>query len=293
MPATRSTITTADGRTLEYLEVGPADGPVLLFHVGTPNAATDYTMITEAASALGLRTICYSRPGYGTSTPRPGRRVADAVDDVTDLLDQLSVAQFRTLGWSGGGPHALACAALLPERCRAAALLASAAPYLAPGVDFMAGMGEENVEEFGAAVAGRDRLTGYLEPLIEHFAGVTGETVADGLDTVLSGVDRAALTGLLAEQIAEGLRRAVLTGIAGWCDDDLAFVQDWGFDLGRIAVPVAVWQGRQDRMVPFAHGQWLAAEIPTAEPHLYPEEGHISLVARSDEILADLLRLGS
>ena len=157
----------------------------------------------------------------------------------------------------------------------------------------MDGMGQENIEEFGAAIAGREQLTAHLEPLIEHFAGLTGDTVAEGLAGLLSGVDQAALTGILAEQIAQSMRRAVLTGIEGWRDDDLAFVQDWGFDPSRIGVPVAVWQGRQDRMVPFAHGQWLAAEIPTAEPHLYAEEGHLSLLGRSDEILADLLSLNS
>ncbi|HJQ02975.1 MAG TPA: alpha/beta hydrolase [Jatrophihabitans sp.] len=292
MPATFSTITTADGRTLEYLTTGPIDGQALLFHVGTPNAATDYAAITEAAAALGLRTICYSRPGYGGSTPLPGRRVADAAADVRDLLDQLSVTEFWTLGWSGGGPHALACAALLPERCRAAALLASAAPYPARGIDYMDGMGQDNIEEFDAAIAGWDELTGYLRPLIGDLAGVTGGGVAESLAGLLSGVDRAALTGALAEQLADGMRRAVQTGMAGWRDDDLAFVQDWGFELGRIGVPVAVWQGRQDRMVPFAHGQWLVAQIPTAEPHLYTEEGHFSLVARCDDILADLLKLG-
>src|SRR6185312_5441108 len=129
--------------------------------------------------------------------------------------------------------HALACAALLPERCRAAALLASVAPYPARGIDFLDGMGQDNIEEFGAAIAGREELTAYLDPLIDDLAGVTGDSVADGMASVLSGVDRAALTGTLAEQMAQGMRRAVRTGMAGWRDDDLAFVQDWGFDLGR------------------------------------------------------------
>lgn len=117
-------MTTPDGRQLEYLVAGPADGPALLFHTGTPSPAVDFSGVTGPAAALGLRTIGYSRPGYGRSTERPGRRIADAVDDVTALLDELGVAEFRTLGWSGGGPHALACAALLPGRCRAAALRA-------------------------------------------------------------------------------------------------------------------------------------------------------------------------
>jgi pimeloyl-ACP methyl ester carboxylesterase len=92
--------------------------------------------------------------------------------------------------------------------------------------------------------------------------------------------------------MALALRRAVETGIAGWRDDDLAFTEDWGFALSDVALPVAVWQGRQDRMVPFAHGEWLAAEIPTAEAHLFDEEGHISLIAKIDEILTDLVALG-
>ncbi|HEX4726723.1 MAG TPA: alpha/beta hydrolase [Jatrophihabitans sp.] len=283
------TIRTADGRTLEYLQIGPADGPVVLFHLGTPNAAAEYSVISDAAAALGLRVISYSRPGYGESTERPGRRVADAVGDVTELLDQLGVAAFRSFGWSGGGPHALACAALLPGRCQAAATLAGVAPYPARGIDFMDGMGQENVAEFGAALAGREQLTDYLEPLLEHFSQLTGDTVAEGLDTVLSGVDRAALTGLFADQTAAAMRRAVAHGIAGWRDDDLAFVQDWGFELSRIELPVAIWQGRQDQMVPFAHGQWLAAEIPTAQAHLYADEGHLSLIVQAERILTDLM----
>ena len=87
------------------------------------------------------------------------------------------------------------------------------------------------------------------------------------------------------------MRRAVAHGIAGWRDDDLAFVQDWGFDPSQIQVPVAIWQGGQDRMVPFAHGQWLAAEIPTAQAHLYADEGHLSLIMQAERILADLIQL--
>jgi pimeloyl-ACP methyl ester carboxylesterase len=293
MAANLSTITTADGRTLEYLQTGPVDGPALLFHLGTPSAATDFTVVTEAATALGLRTICYSRPGYGGSTPRPGRRVADAIGDITDLLDRLGVAEFRAFGWSGGGPHALACAALLPGRCRAVAVLAGVAPCPAQGIDFLDGMGPENVEEFSAALAGAEQLTEYLQPLMEHFAVLTGDSVVQGLAGLLSGVDRAALTGTFAEQTAESMRRAVQNGIEGWRDDDLAFVQDWGFNLSGIGVPVAIWQGRQDRMVPFAHGQWLAAEIPTAQAHLFADEGHLSLIARTDRILADLVALSA
>jgi pimeloyl-ACP methyl ester carboxylesterase len=291
MAAAPSLLTTPDGRQLEYLCTGPDDGTALLFHTGTPGGTIDFSEVTRAGAALGLRTIGYSRPGYGQSTERPGRSVADAVGDVTALLAELGVGNFLTLGWSGGGPHALACAALLPGRCRAAALLAGVAPYPAPGIEFLAGMDESNVEEFGAALAGFDSIDAYLRPLRDGLRNVTGASVADGLDSLLSDVDKAALTGLLADELALALQRAVEVDIAGWRDDDLAFTTDWGFELSGIAVPVAVWQGRQDRMVPYAHGEWLAAEIPGAEAHLFEDEGHVSLVGRIDEVLADLVRL--
>ncbi|MEO7285287.1 MAG: alpha/beta fold hydrolase [Jatrophihabitantaceae bacterium] len=283
-----STVPTADGRILEYFESGPSDSPALLFQHGTPGAAVEFAAVTEPANALGLRTICYSRPGYGQSSEQPGRRVADAVTDIVALLNHLEVQEFRTLGWSGGGPHALACAALLPGRCQAAALLAGVAPYDAHGIEFTDGMTADNVTEFAAAAAGETELSVLLNPLVRHFQQVTGDSVAASLAELASPVDQRAMTGQLADDLAASFRQAMAVGIAGWRDDDLAFVQDWGFDLKTISVPIAVWQGRQDRMVPFAHGQWLAAEIPTAQPHLFADEGHISLIGQLSEVLADL-----
>ena len=282
-----------DGRVLEYLATGPADGPALVFHTGTPSSAVGLSGVTEAADALGLRLIGYSRPGYGRSTPRPGRSIADAVEDVTALLDELGVGEFRALGWSGGGPHALACAALLPHRCRAAALIAGIAPYSARGLDFLAGMDQANIDEMGAAIAGLDEIEAFLRSEAEGLREVTGAELAKGMGGLLSSVDRAAVTGTFADELAVSFRGAVESGLEGWRDDDLAFVRDWGFAVSDIAVPVAVWQGRQDRMVPFAHGEWLAAEIPTAEAHLLEDEGHISLIAQIGEIVGDLAGLGT
>jgi pimeloyl-ACP methyl ester carboxylesterase len=288
--ATFSTVTTADGATLEYLVSGPADGPVLLFQPGTPNAAVHFGCLVEPAAALGLRTVSYSRPGYGQSTPRPGRSVAAAVSDIETVLDAVGADRFVTLGWSGGGPHALAAGARLPERCRAVAVLAGVAPYPARGIDFFAGMGQDNVIEFGAALAGAAELSPLLESFVAELSTVTGEGVIEAMVGLLSPVDRSALTGEFADEMAAALRRAVLSGIAGWRDDDLAFVRDWGFDLGEITVPVDIWQGRQDRMVPFAHGQWLAAKVPSAQAHLFAAEGHLSMVSVFPELLAELLR---
>jgi pimeloyl-ACP methyl ester carboxylesterase len=282
-------ITTPDRRQLEYAVSGPAGAPVLLLQVGTPNAAQIFRAIAEPAAALGLRTVSYSRPGYGASTAKPGRSVADVRSDIAAVADAVGADDFVTLGWSGGGPHALATAALLPDRCRGAALLASIATYPADGLDYLAGMDESNVTEFTAAFAGFDALTAELEPMAATFGQITGEHVSGAMHGLLSDVDRAALTGELAEEMADALRRAVATGIAGWRDDDLAFVKDWGFDLHQVEVPVAVWQGAHDRMVPFAHGQWLARTIPNARAHLPDAHGHISLVQNAAEIVADLI----
>ena len=274
---------------LEVVRHGPPDGRVLVFHVGTPNAPATFSLLTDALDERGWQLVAYARPGYAGSARREGRSVADAAADVAAILDELGLDRFLTLGWSGGGPHALACAALLPDRCEAAATLAGVAPFDADGLDFLAGMGAGNVEEFGTAIRSREALEAFLERSVEALSNVTGEEIAASLGDLVDDVDRRALTGELAEAMARMLRRAVSGGIAGWLDDDLAFVKPWGFDLAAIRVPVSVWQGAHDRMVPFAHGEWLAAHVAGARAHLDDDEGHISLVQQLPRILDDLV----
>ncbi|MGB6581601.1 MAG: hypothetical protein WBF34_27170, partial [Streptosporangiaceae bacterium] len=197
---------------------------------------------------------------------------------------------------------ALACAAALPGRCLAAASIAGVAPYQAKGLDWLAGMGPENIAEFGAAVRGEAALTAFLDHEAVMLSTLTGESVAKSLGGLVIEADQAVLTGEFADYVAAGLRASMNSGIAGWRDDDLAFVEDWGFSLGwkspggeppaQAPAPVAVWQGDQDRMVPFAHGQWLAANIRGARVHLMPGDGHLSMtVSAFDRILDDLLDL--
>jgi pimeloyl-ACP methyl ester carboxylesterase len=282
----------ADGRVLEAFSAGPADGMPLVFQNGTPTAAVLLPPLVEVAAARGLRTVMYSRPGYAGSTPQPGRAVSDAAADVGELMNTIGADSFITIGWSGGGPHALACAALLGDRCAAAISLAGVAPYGSPGLDWLAGMGPENVEEFGLALQGGAALTPWLEEQARQLGAVEGSDVADALGGLISDVDRASLTGDFAEYMAACFRRAVSSGVAGWRDDDLGFAKPWGFDLATIAVPVGIWQGGEDRMVPMAHGEWLAAHIPGADSHLYPDEGHLSLgVGALDRIVDNLVTL--
>ena len=287
------TVKTEDGRTLEVLVRGPEDGLALLFHWGTPQGAVPFGILERPADDRNLRVISYSRPGYGTSSPRPnGATSATVADDAADsaaVLDHLGVGEFVTLGWSGGGPRALACAALLPGRCLAAASGAGVAPADAEGLDFTAGMGPENVEEFSAAFAGREALETWLSTNSPETFTATAADVIESFGDLLPEVDKRALTGELAQDMVTSLRHAGHQGIIGWRDDDLTLIRPWGFDLSAIDVPVAIWQGGQDKMVPFAHGTWLAERIPGARAHLYDGEGHISLIMQLGRVLDDLL----
>jgi pimeloyl-ACP methyl ester carboxylesterase len=292
MDTERRLIALPDGREIDLLLGGPRRGLPLVLHDGTPVGLALYPPTVQAAQDRNLWPIQVARPGYERSTPCPGRRVADVAADVAAVLDALGLDTFLTAGWSGGGPHALACAALLPGRCLAAASIAGAAPYDAKGLDWTAGMGPENVAEFGAAARGPAALTEFLDRETPGFAALTGAGVAASLGGLIADADRAVLTGGYADHVATGLRAAVSAGIAGWRDDDLAFVAGWGFSLGE-PLPVAIWQGDQDRMVPFAHGRWLAANIPGARAHLLPGEGHLTIgVSGIGRILDDLLDLG-
>jgi pimeloyl-ACP methyl ester carboxylesterase len=285
------TVPAAGGRQLEVLAGGPEGGLPLVFHNGTPGGLVAFEPMTAAAAERGLRTVMYGRPGYGASTPQPGRRVADAAGDVAAVLDALGAEQFVSAGWSGGGPHALASAALLPERCLGAASIAGVAPHDAGGLDWLAGMAGENVAEFGAATAGEAELTAYLTAEAATLRDITGEQLVAGLGDLASAADQAVITGEFASYLAAAFRAALTSGIAGWRDDDLAFIADWGFPLGAGA-PVTVWQGDQDMMVPFGHGKWLAASLPAARAHLIPGAGHLSLaVGQFAEILDDLLNV--
>jgi pimeloyl-ACP methyl ester carboxylesterase len=285
------TVRAPGGRNLEVLVTGPADGLPLIFHHGTPGGIAVYEPMALAAANRGLRLVLYGRPGYGASTPARGRLVADAAADVAAILDELSAARFVTAGWSGGGPHALACGRLLPRRCMAAASLAGPAPYPAAGLDWLAGMGKDNVEEFTAAMTGEPELSDMLTGMLPSVREVTSDDLALAMGDLISQADQDALRGELAEYIASSFRAGLSAGIAGWRDDDLAFVRDWGFSpiAPGDAAPVAIWQGDQDRMVPYAHGEWMARHIPAARAHLMVGGGHLTM--QFDEIFDDLLKL--
>lgn len=270
-----------DGRTLHVRDDGePGDaGLPLVLHHGSPQSGLVLPSQLDDARARGLRVISFDRAGYGGSSRAEGRRVADVVTDVTHLLDALDVDRFVTSGSSGGGPHSLACAALLPDRCVAAATVAGVAPYDAAGLHWLAGMGEDNVEEFGAAVAGEEQLRPFLVNAREAMLAAGVEALVESMRTLLPPADLAVLGGELGTWLHASMADGLRAGVDGWLDDDLAFVQPWGFALDDVRVPVLVMAGGQDLMVPVGHGAWLAQHVPGAAALVDDDAGHLSLLA--------------
>jgi pimeloyl-ACP methyl ester carboxylesterase len=213
----------------------------------------------------------------------------DVVADTAAVLAAIGASRCLIAGWSGGGPHALACGARLGATA-AVLVIAGVAPYGAAGLDWTAGMGQQNIAEVSAALEGEDQLRSYLLREREQLKDATAADVAAALSTVLPDVDRAVLTGEFGEDDAANFREAVRIGVEGWLEDDLAVTKPWGFGLAEISVPVMLWQGSADLMVPFSHGQWLASQLPGASAHLEEGEGHLSVaVGALDRMLDELV----
>jgi pimeloyl-ACP methyl ester carboxylesterase len=273
-------VTTSDGRTLTVREGGDPQGFPILSISGTPGSSTLYEPHVRDAAECGIRLFSYDRPGYGGSTRQKGRTVADCAADIAAVCDALGVERFCVWGISGGGPHALAAAALLPDRVIAAAALASVAPYDAEGLDYLEGMGEQNVEEFGAILEGEEAQRDSVDRQRQELLSATPGQLVDLWQTLLGPSDREVATGVLAAFLLDHIRAGIGATGDGWIDDDVAFVSPWGFDLASIRVPVQLWQGEQDQFVPYAHGVWLAAHIPGVDARLTAEDGHLTLAER-------------
>lgn len=284
-----------EGRDIEVhlgnWEVG-ADSPLLVFHHGTPGWGDPGQHLLKASADRGVRVLGITRPGYAASTRVPGRTVASVAADVEAVLDELGIQRVMTLGVSGGGPHALATAARLQDRVVATASVASVAPWTAPGLDFLAGMGEGNLEEYGAALEGEAELLEFLEREAPGITDISPEELAKSMASLLPDVDKRLVSGDYAAELVEHFSKSLAPGVYGWLDDDFAFLSPWGFDLQELnGLHVTVWQGRHDLMVPCAHGAWLASAVDGARSRILPDDGHLSIVVgRAAEILDDLLK---
>jgi pimeloyl-ACP methyl ester carboxylesterase len=262
-----------DGRVLHVYDTGRAgsDELVISWHHGTPNIGAPPAPLFAAGDRLGIRWVSHDRPGYGGSSPLPGRDVASAAHDVGAVMDWLGIERFAVMGHSGGGPHALACGALLPERVLAVVSVAGLAPFDAEGFDWFAGMSPAGEASLRAAVAGRQAKERHEDSVGEEDPGF----VSADLD---------ALAGEWSWFMSV-VGPAVAAGPAALIDDDLAYVTPWGFDPSDVAPPVLLVHGTADRVVPASHGEWLAGRCPDAELRLHPDDGHISVLRTAPEAL--------
>lgn len=278
MSATDTRLVPVGARKLCVEVAGATDGRPVLVCAGTPNSRLLFQDWIDDAFSRGIQLIGYDRPGYGRSDPQPGYAIADAADHVRAIASALEIDRLAVWGYSGGGPHALACAALLPELVVAAATVGSIAPYGARGLDFFGGMGEENVADsklfFEDPAAARRKTEHERDELLN----TTLDQLLEAWKTLLSPVDAAALSGAYAEYVLTSLKDGLAPGIDGWWDDGVAHFSDWGFEVSSIHVPVKIRHGEQDRFVPPQHGRWLAEHIPSAEGDFDAREGHLTLL---------------
>jgi pimeloyl-ACP methyl ester carboxylesterase len=290
MHAQSRIISTPDGRKLRINEAGLREGvPVLVFR-GSPHSQLLYDDWIRDAQRHGVRLITYERPGYGASTVHRGRSVANATDDVVTIAKQLSLTRLLIWGVSGGGPHALACAALLPGLVAATAVLAPLAPYQSEGLDYFSGMGGANVAETLAAVESRETCERIVEAETSQLLKADPETMVRTWHSLLCAADAAVLTTDFAHFALRSVREGMGERRDGLIDDDMAFITPWGFELSQIRIPVLLMHGEQDQMVPVSHGKWLADKIPNVEVRFLPDDGHLTLsLRRIPEVHAWLL----
>ena len=282
----KRTVTTADGRRLATAQYGDPDGrPVFLLH-GTPGSRVGPIPRSAILHRLGVRLICFDRPGYGESDRLPGRRVADAAADVSAIADAFGLRRFAVVGRSGGGPHALACAALLPERMTRAAVLVGLAPRGAEGLDWLDGMNQSNVTEYEAVARGYDQLAAVATATAEAVRADPASLLADLQkelpDSDLRVVTDRGIRSLLLATYAEAVR----TSAGGWIDDDVALHEPWGFDPAAVNIPVLLWHGASDTFSPVSHVRWLARHIPSASAVVQAGAAHFGAI----DVLPDILR---
>jgi pimeloyl-ACP methyl ester carboxylesterase len=278
-------ISTKDGREISVAEAGHSDGVPIIVHHGTPGSRLLYSPWIQDAEKRGIRLIGYDRPGYGGSTPLRGRSVASAAEDVAVIAKFLQIESLCVWGISGGGPHALACAALLPDLVLAAAILASPAPYPSDNLEYFEGMGEGNIDEFNAALAGRDALERYIEPLVPDLLSARDpKAIVEEMRSLLCPPDVAVIKEDYAKFLIDSTNEGIEARRDGWIDDDIAFFTPWGFTLSQIQVPILLLHGEQDQMVPVSHGKWLASELNSAEASILPDDGHLTLKFRIPEV---------
>ncbi|CAB4752479.1 unannotated protein [freshwater metagenome] len=278
------------GRELEVLDNGVESSKAIVFHHGTPASAALWSQWFAYAADLGIRAISYSRAGYATSDRDFGRSIVSVNKDIAEVLEAKAIEKFVAIGWSGGGPHALANTLLASNV--GAITLAGVGAFGVEDLDFLEGMAQENHDEFGASLQGEEVIQQWFIDNASAFKSVGGAEIREAFGGLISDADKKSMEGSFADVLAAAIRSGIAVSFDGWVDDDVAFTKPWGFELSAITKPVKIWQGDQDFMVPHAHSRWLAKHIPTAELTFIPGQGHVTLlVDYTEQVFAQAIEL--
>jgi pimeloyl-ACP methyl ester carboxylesterase len=275
-------------RLVAYERWGVLDGQPMFFLHGSPGCRLNRHPDATLWPNLGLHVVTIDRPGYGGSTPLPGRRVSHAAGDVAAVADALGLGRFLVLGSSGGGPHALACAAELGDRVLACAAVASAAPLLPGEVEDLIGLNRQSLRIL--AEDGRPGMVDFLGPLRDQFLadplGALGIQLADAPAVDIQWNQREDVQTVRREAIREALR----PGVQGWVDDSVSiFGDDWNLDLDRVTCPVRFWHSDDDKNGPLSAIQRLVDSVPGATLTVWSGEGHSAPARNMEQVLGDLL----
>ena len=280
----------SSGRELEVLDNGVDSTRAIVFHHGTPASASLWSQWFTYAADLGIRAISYSSAGYGTSDRDYGRSIVSVNKDISEVLASKGIERFVAIGWSGGGPHALANTLL--DTNVGAITLAGVGAFGVDDLDFLEGMAQENHDEFGASLQGEDVIQKWFVDNATAFKSAGGVEIREAFGGLISEADKKSMEGSFADVIASAIRSGLAVSFDGWVDDDVAFTKPWGFELGTITKPVKIWQGDQDYMVPHAHSHWLKKHISTAELTFIPGQGNVTLlVDYTDKVFAQAKEL--
>ncbi len=269
------------GASIAVEEYGdPAGVPVLYFH-GWPASRLEAGLI----GSLPVRLLALDRPGYGRSTPQPGRTLLDWPGNVASVADRLGLDRFHVVGLSGGAPFAAACAYALPDRVRGMALVCPVPPA---HVVARRAAGIGHLFRLGRHPRVAHRLLSVLRPLLRRRI-ITPSTV---VGTAIAEGDRDVLTPAILAGLGRAWREGIGRSVQGALADSVIYAQPWGFPLSGIRVPTALWFGEEDTLIT-PEAALAYAAIPGTQVHRLPREGHYSLALRhSQAILDDLVTQG-
>jgi pimeloyl-ACP methyl ester carboxylesterase len=271
----------SDGRAIEYIDNGVSSKSALILHHGTPTSMTVWGTWLAAAAEKGIRAIACTRPGYAGSDRKVGHRIIDANDDLEEILNQLDIENFVSIGWSGGGPYALASGLL--KKCTGVQLIASVSPYDADDFDWFQDQTPEMVEEAKVSAKSLEDSITFKEGYYTELRDMTTEQFLVEYEKRSSFKAFENAYREFSKDLSFSMRDALRDGAIGYAEDEYAFLSNWGFETKEIQVPVGIWQGLDDKSVSPHMAKWLNANIVKPTLKLLDGQHHGSIMVETRE----------